>query len=491
MQVSRTCVVLIWTAYVLLLTSWAISNPPFMAPDEIDHYLHALALAEGQVFGHPPHFTPHESSNDPQRAWTNASTRAFRLHSEEVSPYPSCEYRDFEGPLRCSYRVIAEPEVTLRSAVGTYPPLPNIVPGLSARLAGNSLWGVRAARLANVALGAAALLLILLASSDAPVALTACGLALTPMVLFVTASVNTSAAEIVAGTTFTALGLRLIRNGWQGKWWIPMGLAGAALPLSRSAGGLWLILLIALIVATDPSAIRQRNARYVMAASGLGFAAAVGWAAAAEPALTPTLSKFFSQLGDALRGSRGVIKGLVGDFGYLTVPVPRVVVVLWLLGVAVLLAQAGLSTGRRGRLLLVATAAACVIAPIAFFVFVYAQTGYPMQARHYLPFVVALPLLAGHLLAERPRKRPLLPLLVVFVAAVLPAVHFVAWYVNFRQWTVGRHGPLIFTTASGWTPPLGIVAWVAITIAGAGALVAGYLLAGAAALRGTEERPPT
>jgi len=231
---------IIWSGYVLLVSAWVIANPPFMAPDENSAYIRALAAGRGEFIGKRASYRASEIANgapvDARTVWYfNATTRAFWLSSQQLSPALQCDFFG-GGPFRCSEQFLPKTRGLERTPLGTYPPLPFVAPGLATRLASNSIQGVRVARAASAALVVILLLVVLLASADAPAAFVACGFAITPMVVFLAASVSTSSIEIAAGLCFAGTALRFIRDGCRSRWWLPIGLSGAILPLSRSAG---------------------------------------------------------------------------------------------------------------------------------------------------------------------------------------------------------------------------------------------------------------
>jgi hypothetical protein len=474
----RRAAVLIWGGYVLLLIAWVVANPPFMAPDEHDHYIRALALGSGQIVGAPASYRPSEVPNltAQQRDWVNGSTASFRLESRHVSPVLRCHWFG-DGPFRCSSYSVRGDRVLVKTHFGTYPPLSYVMPGLAARIASNSVRGVRLARAAGAAIAAVFLLFALLASADAGLALAACTLAVTPMVIFVAASVNASSMEIASGFCLSATALRFIRDRCRSRWWIPMGISGAALALSRSTGALWLLVLALLILAVEPRVLRSRRGLLAFAVSGVGFAGYAVWAITQEPHLTPTLSGFSGHLSDAVHGfKREVIRESIGDFGWRSVHLPKPMIVLWLLGVALLVGVAAVNAVRRGRMLLGIAATACLAIPIGFQTLVYAQTGWGPQARYFLPLLVALPLLAGHLLASSSRPRFALPVY-LFSVALIPLLQLFAWCINTRQWMVGTQGPLLFLERGTWSPPLGAIPWLSTAALGSTALCVGNLLA--------------
>ena len=454
--------------YAFLLAAWVMGNPSFEAPDERSNYIRAIAVGAGELTGTRVPITIPQSYDAKARAqtrWEGASTRTFSLDQRLISPVPSCNWTG-SGPFRCTYRYVSGRRRVL-SKVGTYPPLPYIVPGLTARLGSNSIQGLHYARAASAFITALFLLAALLAAADSLPAFAACNLAITPTLVFSGSIVSTSSIEIAGGLCFASTGFRLIRNRSTGIWWLPMGLSGAALALSRSASPLWLLLLAGLVLAVGPGLWRSSAARKALGLALVGFLAEVAWGATQEPHLRPVLSGFGVHLESSLRSLRYLLPEAVGNFGYVNVPLPGPEWAGWLLCLLVLVVAAAHAAGRRGRLALGAALACCFLVPVGFNTLLYAQTGFAPQARHFLPFWVALPVLAGHLLTSSPSPGRVVRPLTLGVAVVVSTVQFLAWYANSRYWLVGSSGSLFFFHPSGWTPPLGVVPWLCLAIGGA------------------------
>ncbi len=468
----------VWLGYLLFAASWLMSNPPFAAPDEQQHYIRALAVAHGQFVGKDvpldrSGFAQLDAKARARAEWSGASTRSFLVGTKQVSPLLRCDVTG-PGPFRCTSRTLSGDDVRLRSSVGTYPPVPYVAPGLAARLGSSSVDGLRIGRAAGALVAALLLLLGLLASSDSRTALAASAFAVTPMVVFSMSSLNTSSLEVASGFAFAATGFRLIRSrlrpGW---WWAWMGLSGAVLALSRSAGFLWLLLIAALLVLTEPRLLRSRTGLGGLAVTAVGLIGSILWSTAEEPSLPARLAGFSSHLHSAVSALPSLLKGSVGNFGYLNVPLPGPEVGVWLLGVLVLLVAAAIGAGRWGRAVLVAAVAAAVVIPVAFDTLFYAKTGFAPQARHFLPLWVSVPLLAGHLLEPASGRRES-RLVFAFAAAALPVLQVLAWYANTKHWVVGASGGNLFSHPHGWTPPLGVAPWLVLALLGAVALAAGY-----------------
>src|SRR5580692_4273128 len=71
----QTACVVILAAYAALAIAWAMTNPPFAAPDEANHYLRAVGISDGSLVGRSVRDTD-PTLDTKQLAWTNQATRS-------------------------------------------------------------------------------------------------------------------------------------------------------------------------------------------------------------------------------------------------------------------------------------------------------------------------------------------------------------------------------------------------------------------------------
>jgi hypothetical protein len=154
--------------------------------------------------------------------------------------------------------------------------------------------------------------------------------------------------------------------------------------------------------------------------------------------------------------------------------------------IALVVLAARLARGRERVVVLALAAGALVVLPVALQSLSFRFTGFGLQARHFLGFAVAVPLLAGdivtrHAMQLDARVRRVLPLAAGTVAGV---VQFGAWWFYARRSAVGVDGPFAFLGKAEWTPWAGWGLWLAFALVGSLLLAAAPLLS-----RRLEQRP--
>ena len=476
--------------YALLAVAWAMASPPFAAPDEDAHYLRAIAVANGHLLG------PRGVYRDP--ALTPRHQRVINGIARRVEVPPGLSPAGFGCPVHrprasaaCQYRVMPpRTKVSAVTPVGGYQPLPYLLPAAVIELGDNPASADRLARLAGMLpwLGLIAVATLLLWSAAAPGAsLAGVVVAVTPMAVFVGASLTGSGIEIAASIAFAAAMLRLARDRDPSRWvWAAAGFSGAALALSRSPGPLWVVMGVALLLALAGPRRAWALARGAPVAAGLaGGAVLVAvvlnrlWEAAYGPQIGFGLSPVWSSLGAGRRQLDEVMLQAIGKFGYLDLALPAVAYVVWAALALGLMALALALGTRRDRVLLGAAVLASLVLPVLFYAGVARHGDIPLQGRHILPLLVLVPLLAGEIvLARRERLRaPGDGTLLACLAMPAAAVQLLAWYVNAHRSAVGTDGPWWFIGRAEWSPPAGWGIWLAVTALGALALAAAALLA--------------
>jgi hypothetical protein len=188
----------------------------------------------------------------------------------------------------------------------------------------------------------------------------------------------------------------------------------------------------------------------------------------------------FSPLGASLHGGlrqlSPVLRDAIGDFGGLTVPLPRPLVWIWWALVAGLVGGAVAFGPRRERWL---TGLATVLAlafPVLFYAWIGRQTGYGLQGREVLPPLLLIPLLAGEVVYRTravriPHSTTRLSLPIAGIVAAIAFMQAYAWWYSSRV-AAGAPGTLRFWDHATWNPPLGWGLWIGLVVAGTVALLA-------------------
>jgi hypothetical protein len=482
--------VLVVVAYTLLAIAWLPSSPATASPDEGAHYLRALAVASGQLIGSlsPPLPNYAIATETERHMWENS--RTFTLPNQLVPPLTLiCVAFHPERSAACqgawgTTSVGGSSDQV--SYVGNYQPYLYVVPGLFARGGWSFRSGLLLGRFANVLL---CVFLVALAAAmlwdPASETLSLVGLliAVTPMALFLFASVNTSGPEIAGGVCMTAGLLALSRRVDSPRSrWVGAAIGGAVLALGRGTGiGMALVIagVASLLCGAQGVKDRARSGGWVagmaVAAVGVAIVAGLAWELGMhfrQPVASPRLAA--SYILPALQELPDQFHQQVGVFGWLDTEMPGIVYLGWAQLVSVVVALAYLVGTRRQRWGLTAAIAGYIGCAVFIRAVIMAPTGFDLQGRYTLPVAIAVPLVAGEILRAnfhrlgllRPHNLPMM------FAAFIALLQGIGWFANARRYAVGVGGKAIFLGNSEWQPAGGWVPWIALVAAGV-ALLAG------------------
>ncbi len=474
---TRVVPALVLVAWALLLAAWVMGNAPFAAPDEADHYIRAVGLSEGHLIGLKDP-SAHIGVTPAQVAWTAQAARIVSLPAE-LDPRPfACELGPGEHSAACLNAANHHPPaVTLITVVGNYEPLPYLLPAAVLRTGKSAPAALRFARTAAALTALALLAVAVFALYDAEspvVSLLGLLLAVTPMVLFCSASLSGSGIEITGAVAFFSCLLRLARpSPAQTRWWVLTAISGATLVLSRSASPAWLILAVLVVACwSGPRVFARRWAgnRAPQATTGvlvLAVALNRAWEGMYGSQVSLDTAKLHAGIVAGLREWWRALPDLVGKFGYLDVKLPLFVPLAWFALVLALSTIACAASDRRQLLVLVVSMiVGLLVGPIVFYALLIRPTGFGLQGRHVLPVLVAVPLIAGEALnryRERIRANRL-RVLTIIVPVAVALMQAVAWYVNARRYAVGGSGPEWFLGHAAWAPPAGWWTWLAVAV---------------------------
>ena len=331
---------LLLAGYALLLAAWVVGNPPFASPDEANHYLRAIGISQGQLVGERSGYED-AGLNPKQAAFTRQTATQVTVPAGLAPDGFGCNADRPTESAACQKGAATPPEEVVRAtAVGTYLPLPYLLPAAVMRTghdpAAADRWGRFASALVFLAFIAAATFALWDPNRGA-ISLLGLAAAVTPMVVFCGAILNGSGLEIASAIAFTAALLRLGRDGPAPRGlWLLLAVSGSALALSRPVGPQWIVIALALGVALlgwEGTGRRMREA-------GVG-----GRAALAAILMATVLNRVWEgihgagyhvgvlPLPDSLltipRGSKRIVPELIGNFGVLDTRLPTLA---WLTG---------------------------------------------------------------------------------------------------------------------------------------------------------------
>lgn len=498
--------------------AWIMGSPPATPPDESAHYVKALGAGEGDLYGEPPTVTRADREAFLRLSRRERSALRAVLREEEIR-WQRRTRRTFSVPAGLGFTAFGcsngRPEVSAgcldrgRASVadvetgtytGTYQPYVYVLPGLLMRATQDPFTAMRLGRLGMAGLSLGLLLiaaLLLWERSRGAMSLIGLFAALTPAALYFSTTLNPSGPEIAAGICFCASLLRLTRQGEKPAWvWWAVAVAGGVLAAARSLGPAVVCLIAgAVVMVVGPSRalkpVLASPGRAVAAGAGITAAAAAGlaWEIFAQPHPHWSVADLAREVGPSVSRLVEIGREAVGEFGTLDTPFPWPVPLVWGILLLALIATAARNAERPAGRSLILAAAGVVAATLVVSV-VYRRTGFELQGRYVLPFLVILPLCAGELLQRRgnelgdARGRLLLG-----AAAVAAGAHFLGWWVAARRFAVGTDGPWFFIPEAEWVPVGGWSLWATVALAGGACyLLAGFAATGAALSRGNEAR---
>ena len=476
----RRVVGLVLLPYLLLGLFWAVSNPPAAAPDENDHLVKALGLARLDIGVPGP---PAPAGTTDQGAIRNASiTRVVEIPAR-LSPdaYPCFR---FQPQATAACQPVSPPvpagDLPVATTLGAYPPFLYPPVGVVASLGPDVPTANLLGRL--VVLGASLLLLGLTAAHLArwlgARALVGVAAVVTPMVIFCTGSLTTSAVEILAATGMAAVVTVYGRHPESLRE--PRTLAvvlvcGTALVLSRQLGVVSLAvftLLLLLLGGWREVWAGLRAGRRIMWVTVvvplLATVAVAVWELGCDhPVLlgpwvsADSLARFVTTL------TLPLVEQSVGWFGWLDVRPPTAVNLIWFAALVALVVTALVRGDRRDRLVLVGMFVIGVTVSYVTYARAFYGIDAGLQGRHIIPILSIVPLWAGAVLARPGGARPGRAWRrgVTLACVALPVVVLVGLYLNAQRYAVGLDsgsgglGDLWFVPQAQWTPPLGYGFW--------------------------------
>ena len=487
---------LLGAAVGLMVGAWVGGNPPGMAVDEPAHYRKAVGASHLDLLGEPARYVYVPANTPSMRAWLNRTARAVTV------PLPLHGCDPFRLPLngRCPHDPSSVVDRPLRldqevTYVGTYPPFVYAVPSVPMRvteaLGGKAEAVLMTGRAAVAILG---VLLVLAAGyllgggGRAAVAWAGLAVAVSPMVLFLMAELATSGPEVAASVCLVAAALSLTRPPPTDEGerlratvrsrmaWVALGASALVLTTSRSVGPVWLVVLLAVVVAlrglgpvVDAVRTNRRAAAATAAVAAVGVTATVLWRVFVEPKPPVRASTVLGGLWPGLRQVPNVLAHGVGSFGWFDVAMPWPLYAVWAVLVVGLVGLALAVGSSRERRVLAGLVVLEVVGAVVFYAAVIRPTSsdFKMQGRYVLPLLVALPLVAAEVLGGRPQRvatllRGRAPAAFGAAIAVAAAVHGLAWAANARYYQ--RSAVFAEEYPARWEPWGGWPVWAVVVV---------------------------
>ncbi len=449
--------------YLLIAGLWAIGTPPMSSVDEPSHAIKAAAVVRGQLSGDQAGLRVGTGVVQVPRLFLESQSLVCTAGQPEITA-TYC-------PPNLGQDLSETVDVTT-SAV-RYNPLYYAFAGLPS-LFGNSISTFYWMRLVGGLL--AAWMLALAARSLAELTgaywpFAALLVSITPMTVFMSASINPQSVELAGAILLWVAVLALLRSpdpDLLHRRLFRLTLATVFVANVRGLGPLLVVVIVLTGLAISRWAdivalLRSRLSWIYGAVCGLSVVAGYAWTVGADTLTMPTTEDYPALTGETILRLTTASTGWyteqsIGVFGWLEVPMPDWVY-LGYAGLVLVIVIAGLAFGRwREQVAIVALACLVVVLPI------YAEFGQAhfigqfWQGRYGLPIAVGVPLVAAFALQQ---ARPPLPgwigrrvMITVAIPFALLQAHALAVDIRRQVNGLSADSPWFGWADDAWLPPL-------------------------------------
>ena len=454
------------------MLTWALASPLMSSPDEPAHAIRAAAVVRGDFTG---------TISNEVSGTSEVFVPEYVAHSSDYTCYAFVNTTVAKCPISHSAHPDALVKAFTTATLNT--PVFYAIVGLPTLVLDGqkALYAMRAV----VALICSLLLAsVFMAVSQLPRsrwALLASLVSLTPMVLFLSGSINPNAVEVCAAAAAFANLLLVFRvqspGSLLGKRIAPLAVSVFFLVNTRSLSLLWLalVLVTALLFAkfdvvknvfSRPIAWIGTGVMGVIALAALWwFLTPVGLTTQdkSPPGLgTPWRTAFLAMLDQTFAYGTSWI----GVFGWIDTPSPGFTIVVWTAAAAALVFASVVLAYRRTRIALILLGATLIFVPPIVQANLVGDWGYVWQGRYTLAVFVCLLIATGIALDERfsdTWERPL-SRLVTPAIVLLAGAQFAAFVWALKRYTVGLGSDRTWIDAvlrPEWQPPFG---WITLSV---------------------------
>ncbi|WP_231700390.1 DUF2142 domain-containing protein [Arthrobacter sp. zg-Y750] len=465
----------------LLTTIWSLASPLLSVPDEDAHVVRAASVARGQLIG---------IFNGQQSEKTVVNVPRYLAHLDDGKCYEFKAWvtADCAPPLDATDNGLE----AAGTSAGNYNPIYYLVAGLPTLFLSGAP-AVYGMRILSGLLCAALLASTMCAAGQLrkpkwPFA--AALVALTPMVLFLSGSVNPNALEIAAAAA-VFMNLCVVLENHPGLTAVRLNIlmvavSGALLANTRPVSLMWLLLAVAAAVFSYGyrplgRVLADRFSQAMIAVLGAGCLLSLLWLVKAQ--------SFKSLVGEPLDidpSTAAAIMldrtfdyatGYIGFMGWLDTRLPSGIYIFWYFTMAVVLLAGITSRPVRGRWGIYLLIIAAVAVPPLMQAKVVQELGWIWQGRYLLALIVVLLLACGVALRFKPFPKSLWARSAAkWLLATAVAVHTYAFVYVLRRYTVGLDEMVRWKEMldPAWQPP---GTWQGLTLAYLMVMAAGAVLA--------------
>ncbi|HVN50055.1 MAG TPA: DUF2142 domain-containing protein, partial [Acidimicrobiales bacterium] len=447
-----------------LAMCWVIATPVGGGPDEPTQMVKAAATVRGELIGSDVRGT--------STAMRRMVVPQAYAHATEIA---GCFQFQPDKRANCQPEWSGTMSPThVDTYVGRYPPLYYLAVGLPT-LVTPSVWGFYAMRTIS-ALICATLIGLAFAVAGvygrARLVVIGAAVCVTPMVAFLSATINASSMEMAAAFCMWAAALVLVLDHVEDPprpVVVTLFASGAVLALSRSISPLWVGCVLGIMFLLDPRGIvallrhRGPTRRAVLglvavcAFAGLYALAAKSFSVYPAGKPVPAGASTWRIVTLAWDRIPGYYRQFIGVFGWLDTKSPPISMWIWTL-LLILTVLAGLVSGSwRQRLCMVLIGIGIVTIPTAITTSHARVDGLVWQSRYSYPIDVGLLLLAAAVTSRGAlANRHVVRVVAILAVAAMAVAHLASYFQTLRRYVVGYHGtPHFLSNHRGqWEPPL-------------------------------------
>lgn len=461
-------------AFIVLLVgsvAWAFATPLTATPDEPSHIVRAVAVAHGEI-------APVGLDSEGRQLFHVPAGYA------NIQQWPHCFAHKPSHDAACQAPVRGKSgTATTYSTAGLYNPLYYAIVGWPSLIFHDPAVAIYAMRILTAvvssAMAAGAFIFLTVLMGRRRAALVIAG-TVTPMVLFLSASVNPNAWEITGGmlllTSLCALLLREQSSRSRTVALTTVAVSAAIVANMRGVSPLWVAVIGVLVLLLTPGArlaalARRKGAWIAVGVVVLTALISVAWTAAAGA---------FTLKGDFRGGNTWTAgkvllymlqrtlfeTGYVGVFGWTDVGAPLVAVVL--LGCIVpVIAVLAFAFGRRRAVLVLALAVvAWLVLPALIQLMYFRSAGIIWQARYTMILYVTIGILGAVIASSRHPVGQRWGRLAAVVGGIVTFAHAYTFLIVLARYTRGTKATIWEAlSAPAWQPPGGILLWFLVTVA--------------------------
>lgn len=454
----------------LLTTLWALATPLMSAPDEPAHAVKAAAVARGQ-------FSANTSGNQSEALTVTVPGYVAALGAQTCMAFKPDVTGACAPPIESGNRNPTSAQTT----AGNYNPLYYLVVGMPSRVLSGEpavyamriLSGLMSSFFLTVAFLAAARL----RRNKWPIV--ASVVALTPMVLYLSGSINPNSLEIVTTAAFF-LCLCVVLENFKAlsSVRIPLvavAISGVVLANTRALSLIWLglaVIAAVIVFGWRPlvAVLRDKLGLAMVAVTILGCVAGLAWLLLADSfkSLGGAASLTTPDQAIATMVDRTFVYVLeyIGFIGWLDTPAPQFAQIYWHFAFVAVLLGGLTCRSVRARWAIFMVLTAIIVLPPILQAQVIEELDYIWQGRYLLALVVLLFLLCGVAMRDQPFRRSLTARAIGrWLVGAGIAAHFYVFVYVLRRYTVGllpNHTNWTEMGDPAWQPPL---TWQVLAVA--------------------------